>query len=215
MGKAGATILCYGDSLTWGSIPGSTGRHEPDVRWPNVIANALGNVEVITDGLRGRTTAYDENLSDSDRNGARTLPTALYAHAPLSLVILLLGSNDMKPHIAGTAIAAMQGMRRLVSIIRSHLPGPDLPVPRMLIVSPPPLCEAEDRFFAQMFEGGAKQSAQLASWYAQIAEEAQCGFFDAGTVARTSPVDGVHLDANNTRALGEGLVPVVKRMLEQ
>ena len=119
------TILCYGDSLTWGTEPGKPDRHPREARWPDVLAASLGSgVEVITDGLRGRTTAYDEYLADCDRNGARTLPTILYSHTPLDLVILLLGSNDMKPHIAGTAIAAMQGMRRLVHIVQNHIGGP-------------------------------------------------------------------------------------------
>jgi len=206
------TILAYGDSLTWGSDPVTGLRHKKETRWPEVIASALG-VEVITDGLRGRTTAYDEDLSDSDRNGARTLPTALYAHAPLDLVILMLGSNDMKPHIAGTAIAAMQGMRRLVSIVQNHAPGPDLPKPQVLVVSPPPLCRTKDRFFAELFDGGIAHSKQLPHWYSQIAQEQNCHFFEAGNAAKTSPVDGVHLDATNTGNLGKALVPVVRKIL--
>jgi hypothetical protein len=67
---------------------------------------------VVADGLNGRTTAFDDYTGDCDRNGARTLPTALHAHAPLDLVIIMLGSNDMKPVIAGTAHAASKGMRR-------------------------------------------------------------------------------------------------------
>ncbi|MGB7287098.1 MAG: GDSL-type esterase/lipase family protein, partial [Salaquimonas sp.] len=135
------TILCYGDSLTWGSVPGDAGRHPKGSRWPDLLAAAFNDAEIITDGLRGRTTAYDEYLADCDRNGARTLPTALYAHAPIDLVILILGSNDMKPHIAGTAIAAMQGIRRLVNIVENHVPGPELAKPEVLVVSPPSLCE--------------------------------------------------------------------------
>jgi lysophospholipase L1-like esterase len=205
-------ILAYGDSLTWGSDPISGMRHPKESRWPEILATAL-KVDVITDALRGRTTGYDEYLSDSDRNGARTLPTALYAHAPLDLVILMLGSNDMKPHIAGTAIAAMQGMRRLVSMVQNHVPGPDLPTPQVLVIAPPPLCKTEDRFFAELFEGGIAHSKQLPHWYAQIAEEQDCHFFEAGKVAKTSAVDGVHLDAANTVKLGEALIPVVRKIL--
>ena len=111
------TVLCYGDSITWGSNAETGERHAFEDCWPNVLQKALGaDVRVITEGLRGRTTAYDEHLADCDRNGARILPTILYTHAPLDLVIFMLGSNDMKPAIAGSALAAMQGMRRLVAI---------------------------------------------------------------------------------------------------
>lgn len=209
------TILCYGDSLTWGTVPGKPDRHPAEARWPNVLARGLGSgFEVITDGLRGRTTAYDEYLADCDRNGARTLATALYCHSPLDLVILLLGSNDMKPHIAGTAIAAMQGMRRLVSIVQNHVAGPGFKPAKVLVVSPPPLCETKDRFFGDMFAGGIGHSRQLAGYYRQIADEQGCGFFDGGSVAETSPIDGIHIDAENTIKLGKALVQIAGDMVK-
>jgi lysophospholipase L1-like esterase len=209
------TVLCFGDSLTWGSDAETGNRHAFADRWPNVLAKGLGSgVEVVTDGLRGRTTAYDEHLADCDRNGARILPTVLYTHAPIDLVVLMLGANDMKPHIAGTALAAMQGMRRCVEIVRINAmrDGAGDP-PDVLIVSPPPLCETADTEFSAMFAGGVEQSRMLASFYSDLADEQGCAFFDAGTVARTTPLDGVHLDAENTRAVGRALTPIVKLML--
>ena len=208
------TILVYGDSLTWGSVPGEPKRHPREVRWPKIMANDLGvGYEIISDGLRGRLTAYDEHLSDSNRNATQTLPTALYSHAPLDLVILMLGTNDMQPHIAGTSIAAMQGMRRLVTIIQNHVAGPDIPNPKVLIVSPPKLCKTEDEFYTGFFDGTIEQSYKLADYYSQIAQEKDCSFFDAGSVAQTSPIDGVHLDTQNTKNIGKALAPVVKEIL--
>ena len=180
-----------------------------------MLAAGLGKgVEVISEGLRGRTTAYDEHLADCDRNGARILPTVLYSHAPLDLVILMLGVNDMKPHIAGTALAAMQGMRRLVELVRINAmrDGSSEP-PHVLIVVPPHLCETADPEFSAMFAGGVEQSKMLASFYADLADEQGCDFFDAGSVARTTPVDGVHLDGENTQAIGRALIPIVKLIL--
>ena len=209
------TVLCYGDSLTWGSDAETGGRHARQDRWPVVLQAALGDdAQVIAEGLRGRTTAFDEHLADCDRNGARILPTVLYTHAPVDLVILLLGTNDMKPAIAGTAVAAMQGMRRLVSLIQLNaLRDGSAEPPAILIVAPPPLCETANHEYSAMFAGGIEQSKMLASLYADLADETGCGFYDAGSVAQTSPVDGVHLDAANTRAIGKGLEPVVRMML--
>ena len=209
------TILCYGDSITWGSDPETGGRHPFEDRWPNVLQTALGpSVAVVTDGLRGRTTAFDEHLAACDRNGVRILPTTLYTHAPLDLVIFMLGSNDMKPAIAGTALAAMQGMRRLTEIVRLNATRDDNPEPSaVLIVAPPPLTETANPEYAAMFAGGAAQSRMIAGFYADLADAEGCGFFDAGSVARTSPVDGVHLDAENTRAIGRALEPIVRMML--
>lgn len=209
------TVLTYGDSLTWGSDPESGGRHNHDDLWPSVLQAGLGTqARVVADGLRGRTTAYDEHLADCDRNGARTLPTALYTHAPVDLVIMMLGTNDMKPHIAGTAIAAMQGMRRLISIVQNHNSGlVEQSPPDILIIAPPPLCETADHEFAAMFAGGLEQSTMLRSHYADLADEKGVGFYDASSVAHASPIDGVHLDAANTRAIGKAIVPITRLMI--
>lgn len=208
------TILCYGDSLTWGYSAVGPSRHKPEDRWPNVLQAKLGAaVQVIAEGLNGRTTAFDDHLSGSDRNGARVLPTLLSTHSPIDLIIIMLGANDMKPFICGRAIGAKQGMERLIEIVRGHAYPLDGPAPDILIVAPPPLCETAEPDFAAMFEGGMKQSQMLASFYSDLADETGCGFFDAGSVARTTPLDGVHLDAENTRALGRGLEPIVRAML--
>ncbi|MDZ7602079.1 MAG: SGNH/GDSL hydrolase family protein [Hoeflea sp.] len=208
------TVLCYGDSLTWGYDPETVGRHRLEDRWPSALAQSLGQgVHVVADGLNGRTTAFDDHTADCDRNGARTLPTVLHTHAPLDLVIFMLGTNDMKPVVAGTAHAASKGMTRLLDLVRLHAWPVEQETPQILVVAPPPLVETADPDFAAMFEGGVAQSAMLASFYADLADDSGAGFFDAGSVAGCSSIDGVHLDAANTRAIGRGLAPVARLLL--
>ena len=100
-------------------------------------------------------------------------------------------------------------MRRLVEIVRSHRHAPTtVEPPEILIVAPPPLCETADPEIAAPFR--RRRSSNRRCWRAStadLADESGCGFFDAGSVARTTPLDGVHLDADNTRAIGEGLEP--------
>jgi len=209
------TILCYGDSLTWGYNPVGPSRHAYEDRWPSVLQARLGEeVRVIAEGLNGRTTSFDDWVADADRNGARLLPTILATHAPLDLVIIMLGANDMKPFVCGQAIGARQGMERLVQIVRRHVYPINSAAPSILLVSPPPLCETQNSDFAAMFEGGVAESRKLAPLYAELARLNDCAFFDAGSVAHTTPLDGVHLDADNTRAIGAGLEPVVRQLLE-
>ncbi|MBN9243310.1 MAG: SGNH/GDSL hydrolase family protein [Mesorhizobium sp.] len=209
------TVLCYGDSLTWGHDPASRGRHALEDRWPSVLQTALGGgVHVVAEGLNGRTTAFDDRLAGADRNGARVLPTVLTTHAPIDLIVMMLGANDMKPWIHGNPVAATQGMRRLVDIVRGHDYPVEQPAPQILLVAPPAVSQSDDAEYRIMFAGGDEASKHLAPLYAGLADEAGCGFFDAGSVATTSPLDGVHLDAENTRRIGAALAPLVRVMLE-
>jgi lysophospholipase L1-like esterase len=209
------TVLCYGDSLTWGYSAEGPGRHRFEDRWPSVLQAELGNgAHVIAEGLNGRTTAYDDHLDDCDRNGARILPTILHTHGALDLVIILLGTNDMKPFICGYAVGARQGMERLVDLVRQHRYSFDEPAPKVIVVSPPPTRETTDAYFSAMFADGVPESAKLAQFYSELAAEKNCTFFDAGTVAETTPLDGIHLDAANTRAIGKALAPIARKMLE-
>ncbi|MGV8830687.1 MAG: SGNH/GDSL hydrolase family protein [Devosia sp.] len=211
------TILAYGDSLTFGANPTGGVRHGYADRWPSVLeAGLAGKARVIAEGLGGRTTVSDDWYANADRNGARILPTLLESHSPLDLVVIMLGTNDLKPAICGSALEASFGMRRLVQIIRGHYAGRGETTPEILLIAPPLICQSENQDMMGHFGGfahGLEQSSQLAVHYARRAEELDTGFFDASTVAVADPEDGVHLDAKNTRAIGEGLVPVVTSML--
>lgn len=208
------TILAYGDSLTFGANAETQGRHAYQDRWPTVLENGLaGKARVIAEGLGGRTTVFDDFSSIADRNGARVLPTLLESHKPLDLVVIFLGVNDLKVYLNGTAFGAAMGVKRLVEIVRSHPYGNSYPVPKVVIVSPPPTVPTQHVDLGPMFAPCAAEATLFAGYYSRIARELDCGFFDAATVATATPLDGVHLDAKNTRAIGEGLVPVVKTIL--
>ncbi len=210
-------ILAYGDSLTYGADPAG-GRHAFEDRWPTALERALeGEARVIAEGLGGRTTAYDDWLSNADRNGARILPTLLASHSPLDLVIVMLGTNDLKPAVCGYASEAGRGMRRIVQVIKSHFAGEDLPAPKVLVVSPPHIVDTDNEIMISHFGGmehAKAQSLEFARHYRRHAQEMGATFFDASKVAAADPLDGVHLDAANTRAIGDALAPVVKELLE-
>jgi lysophospholipase L1-like esterase len=211
------TILAFGDSLTHGANPTGGARHAFEDRWPSVLETGLGGkARVIAEGLGGRTTVYDDFANGADRNGARVLPTLLESHKPLDLVIIMLGTNDLKPSICGSALEASFGIRRLINIVRGHFAGAGEPVPQILVVAPPLLCDSTNADMIGHFGGiahGLEQSRQFASYYQKRAEEAGVAFFDAAKVAQPHAADGVHLDAANTRAIGEGMIPLVQSIL--
>jgi lysophospholipase L1-like esterase len=207
------TIMAFGDSLTWGTNPDGGGRHAFEDRWPSVLAHGLGqNYHVIPEGLGGRTTAFDDLTVSFERNGARALPMLLATHSPLDLVIIMLGANDLKAQISPSVHGALAGMTRLVEIVRMFPYSWGMAAPRVLLVSPPHFCNRANG------EGPASgriiaESKKLAAGYRALAEQQNCSFFDASTVATASDVDGVHLDATNTRAIGLALVEPVRQAL--
>ncbi|TPW33076.1 arylesterase [Martelella alba] len=208
------TVLCFGDSLTFGHDPAGNGAHAHKDRWPLVLQERLGNdVYVIPEGLSGRTTMFDDHCTDADRNGARVLPTLLASHAPLDLVIIMLGTNDLKPWTGVGALGAARGMSRLIELVRQRVIPMNGEVPEMLIVSPPHIVETANDTSMAIMPGLIAQSQMLSTLYRDLADNSGCGFFDAASVAKASPLDGVHMDVENTRALGRGLEPITRMML--
>ncbi len=207
-------ILAFGDSLTWGSDPHSDARHAMADQWPIAmkagLTPALGDVEVLREGLRGRTTAYERPSAPVDMNGVRALPILLHSHAPLDGVVIMLGTNDIYMGLETQLIR--DGLRRLVEIVQLHpwrMAG--IAPPKVMLVAPPPLtvCAADTGVTAAKIA----QSEALGEVVLGVSQAMGVPYFDAGTVARASEVDGYHLEAAASRALGEALVAPVAAML--
>lgn len=209
------TILAYGDSLTYGANPQSGGpRHPYEARWPSALEAGLGGkARVIAEGLGGRTTVFDDFSAAADRNGARVLPTLLDSHKPLDLVIIMLGTNDLKVYVNGTAFGAAMGVKRLVQIVRTHPYDPSQPVPQVIMVAPPLTVDTDHADLHPMFAPRADEAKLFDTYYSRVARELGAGYFNAASVAVADRRDGVHLDEANTRAIGVGLVPLVTEML--
>ncbi len=205
-------ILIFGDSLTWGADPQTGSRHPHSARLPSVVGQELGEgVHVIADGLGGRNTSFNDFAGPCDRNGTNALPVLLGAHQPLDLVVIMLGTNDLKPYICGLASGAAAGMKRLVQIVK-YFPYKSGKVPKILVVSPPPCVPGPSGAPAQ--NRSIAESEALAPAYRDLAGAEQVGFFDAGTICAGSPIDGVHLSAADTIALGRALAPVMRELLQ-
>ena len=209
------SILAFGDSLTWGVNTANDLRHEFENRWPNVLAAGLNNkARVIEEGMNGRTTVFPDPTTTADRNGATALPILLTTHQPLDLVVIMLGTNDLKFANRCTAFDASLGMERLIKLTKSHDFSRGYKVPQILIMSPPCLVKTKDEWFNELWGHAFAESKRFAEHYARVAQEQGVHFLDAGSVAHASEVDGGHLDAENTVAIGRALVPVVKKILE-
>lgn len=208
-------ILVYADSLSWGIIPNTRERFRFDQRWPGVMEMELiregESVRVIEDCLNGRRTVWEDPFKPG-RNGIAGIEQRIEVNSPLSLVILLLGTNDFQSMHQHNAWHSAQGVGAIITAIRRAPIEPGMPVPEILVVAPPPLKQAKGAI-APKFVSADQQAEGLAAAMEQVAEEFNCPFFDAGSITTTSNVDGVHLDAEQHMALGRALAKITKEII--
>lgn len=213
------TILCFGDSNTWGYDPASMTapyprRHGPGVRWTGVLAKELGaDFKVIEEGQNGRTTVHEDPLNIC-RKGKDYLPACLESHKPLDLVILMLGTNDLKStfNVPPGEIAAGAGV--LARMILASDAGLGNRPPQLLLVCPPLVGDLSGMPDVEAkIPNGAARSAQFPRHYEALAASLKCGYFNSQEVVKTSPVDGVHLEAGEHLKLGQALAAAVRGVL--
>lgn len=200
-------VLVYSDSLSWGIIPDTRQRLEFDSRWPGVLENILNSggdsVRVIENCLNGRRTAWGDPFKNG-RDGSAGLSEVIEMHSPLSLVILMLGTNDFQSVHNNSAALSAQGIGKLINIIRNAPIEPGMPIPQILVVCPPRITKAKSTV-AYKFEGAESRFGTFPDELSQVCELLEVAYFDSNTVIKSSSVDGIHLDENEHRILGEAL----------
>jgi lysophospholipase L1-like esterase len=210
-----AVVLAYGDSNTYGydcsSITG--GRFPPEVRWPGILARALGpGHQVIEEGLNGRTTIWDDPFHPG-RNGLAYLGPCLESHAPVDCVVLLLGTNDTKTSFGRTAAEIASGAATLVDVALRSGAGPAGIAPRVVLVAPPAPGEVTERSELWGFGDARAKGTQLERLYRTVALMRDVAFLDAGEHAEVDPADGVHLTPAGHASLGAAVAEVVRSLL--
>ena len=210
------SILVYGDSLVWGRNASQKDRHSFEDRWPNVIASSLKDVTVWEAGLGGRTTDL-EFAGRPGRNGLKHLPVALLQAAPLDLVILALGTNDTFAEAGRKPQDTVNAMRSLITAARDlpTAPGSSVPntnatqsddclSPKLFVTLPSVTGEG----FPEL-DDLIRWLPKLAKLYEELAIEQNTYFADAAKFCEPDPVDGLHLDVENTRKLGIGIAETI------
>lgn len=207
------TLLCYGDSNTHGTLPapylGFTARYSREDRWTGRLARLLPDWEVIAEGHPGRTTVHDDPVEGAHRNGLTVLPAILESHRPVDVLLLMLGTNDLKERFSVNAGDIALSLERLVRVIQASGCGPDGAAPGVLLVSPPPIDEVG--CLAGMFAGGGPKSRALAGEVQAAAARLGVPFLDAGQVVSVSPVDGIHYEPEANAPLAEAFAEAIRR----
>ena len=209
-------ILCFGDSNTHGYIPGVGTRYPSDIRWSGRLSGLLGNeYHVIEEGMNGRTTDFEDELQPY-RSALGYIDPCLKSHAPLDLVIIMLGTNDTKCRYRVSAEEIGFGMRELIHHIRSFFTFNSSqagPCPRILILSPVPMPDTGGD--PEMDEASLEKQRRLPEVYRSIALENDCAFAEAGKWIGPELLgsDCCHLSPEAHSILAERIAELVRKLI--
>lgn len=186
------TILCFGDSNTYGLKSDLLTRYPRDVRWTGVLQKKLGEeYYVIEEGLGGRTTVWDDPIEDY-KNGKKYLLPCLDSHKPLDLVIVMLGTNDLKVRFSVSAFDVSVSMENLMKTILKSDAGIDFKAPDILLITPVPIHSVNNPELDQMLAGAEEKSRMLARYYEEIAEKYQIHYLNPDGRVEVNDTDGIH-----------------------
>ena len=203
-------ILCFGDSNTWGYMPNSGERFNEDTRWPALAQSMLGNEYKIHEaGLNGRTIQTDQT-DKPFRNGSQYLGLYLESCRPLDLVIIMLGTNDLKNTFALSIDDIKAGASALCKQVLNFDYG-SYKAPQVLLVAPAPLVESVE--LGDEFSGTLLNSKRLAPAYYQLCQDHKIHFLDAGRVVKVSSEDGVHWNREGHEHFAQHLAALLPSLL--
>lgn len=218
-------ILCYGDSNTWGTAARKNTadkefRYDRSTRWTCVLQNELGEEYAVTEeGLGFRTTVTTQYAEFPYRNGLAMLEGCLRSHYPLDLVIIMLGTNDLRTDRLPSAEELGRNIETLASLVRENTEiGPDgCRAPELLLIAPPfitpSLPDGRTEVFA-LFHGreGEGMSRRFPEIYRLAAEKTGSFFLNAQECTVPDPRDGVHIDAPSHIRLGKAVAAKVREI---
>ncbi|MBQ9607385.1 MAG: SGNH/GDSL hydrolase family protein [Lachnospiraceae bacterium] len=216
MAEKNLTVLCYGDSNTFGYIPNSAMRYSRDVRWTGRLQMLLGKeYSIIEEGCSGRTTIYDDPM-EGWKNGLDYLKPCLNSHKPVDIVILMLGTNDLKDTFHTDAADAAAGVEKLIQVINSFTMEKQGFVPRIILVSPPEIGEGirTSDFYGAFLDDSVEKSKHFPEYYKPVAERNNCLFFNAAEYVKPSKEDSLHLTPEGHAVLAEKLAEIVRNIVE-
>ena len=192
------TIVCYGDSNTYGYNPENGFRYEYEERWTTILQKELkDSAIVIPEGLNGRTTSFEDELRPG-RNGATYLDPCLHSHGPIDLVVLMLGTNDCKTIFGASAEIIGKGIVRLLEQINQYADKM-----KVLVISPIYLGEKvwQDGYDQEFSPESVEVSKKLEPVYEKVAGKYGKRFMRAADYASPSEADQEHMDGQSQRFL--------------
>jgi lysophospholipase L1-like esterase len=204
------TVLCFGDSNTWGFDPATAERFPREIRWPGRLQSLLGpEWHVVEEGLPGRTATLESPVAVG-KNGLPYLGPCLDSHAPLDVVLIALGTNDLAERYGLTATDAARACALLAHVVSTSAAGIGGRAPLPVLLCPPRVGETT---WNEDWIGAPSKSAVLPERFRAVAEEGGFDLIDLGEATSFSDLDGIHLDADGHAAVADLVARELARLL--
>ncbi|MEM1274263.1 MAG: GDSL-type esterase/lipase family protein [Pseudomonadota bacterium] len=209
--------LAFGDSNTHGtkpsSVPDSFERWGRSSRWVRIAHAALpDDWDLAEEGLPGRTTQFEDPIMGAHMNGVTGLKIALMTHAPISLVSIMLGTNDVKSRQGVAPEQCASGIACLIDIIRHPEMEARTGQPKILVIAPPPVNVTDDR--AAEWTGATEKSMALSGLYRTVAAAYGAEFLDAADYISVAEGEGIHFDEAAHHSLGRAVGSKLAEMID-
>ena len=198
--------------MHWSYLEGGDRFNESE-RWTCLLAQALGDEYlVLEEGLGGRTTVFDDPLTEG-LSGLNVIFPTLMSHEPVDLLILMLGTNDTKERFGCTAECISVGLERL--IVKAQNTECWASTPNILLICPPHILDGlyDGPFGGIMGAGCPEKSRALAPFYEAVAQRRGCAFLDAEGIAEFNRTDCMHLTRSGHAALARKLAELVPQLV--
>ena len=197
-------ILCFGDSNTFGVSPVDGKRLPACERWPGILQKFGDGHEVIEAGQPNRTLVNNPPF-DGDKSGVKYLKPYLEAHT-VDVVIIQLGTNDLKARFALSAIDIGKALEELILAIKAFYHCKT--IPKIIIISPPKVHEVGS--YKSIYAGAGKKVEQLSIEFKAMAYRHTCVFLDCYPLIQSCKKEGIHLPVSGHRELANSLKDVVR-----
>lgn len=204
-------ILCFGDSNTRGMIPIVGGFYRVAISWPGQLQNILGNdYEIISEGLYGRTIVSEED-GKPFKTGITHLEAILKSHVPLDLLIIMLGTNDIKVRYHLNASQISDHLEQMILKAKDILKNYKT---KIMIICPPAVVVPDNGFLSENMISGLETFKKLPELYKKVAEKNNCLYINAGDYISLNETDGYHLNENKYKILAEVIAKeIINRLI--
>lgn len=197
-------ILCFGDSNTFGTSPVDGKRLPAHERWPGILAELLGTGHLVIEAGQPNRTLVNNPPFSGDKSGVKYLKPYLEAQ-PLDVIIIALGTNDLKARFALSAIDIGKALEELILAIKAFYHGNEQP--KIIILSLPKVHEVGS--YKSIYAGAGIKAEQLSIEFKAVSDRQACVFIDGFSLLAACESEGVHWPSEEHKRLAKQLLPLV------